>query len=342
MRLLVTGGAGYVGSHTCVVLLQAGHELVVLDDFSNSGEDVVRTIRDLTGGKLESIEADIRDRMAVRAALALGSYDAVLHFAALKSAPESTAEPARYWDVNVGGMAILLDEMLARGIGNFVFSSSAIVYGRQEHVPIAETAATVALNPYASTKLAGEAMLQEIAGVNPRFRACSLRYFNPVGGHPSGRLGERPRRPGGNLFPMILKACREHTAIDVNGIDYDTPDGSTIRDFVHVMDLAEGHAAALAFLLRSRDSDPAGAWTFNLGTGHGASVLELIAATEKVMGREIQRRIGPRRDGDIVVSVADVERAASILGWRARRTLEQACADAVRALEKVPGAPQGK
>ena len=141
---------------------------------------------------------------------------------------------------------------------------------------------------------------------------------------------------------MILKACREHTAIDVNGIDYDTPDGSTIRDFVHVMDLAEGHAAALAFLLRSRDSDPAGAWTFNLGTGHGASVLELIAATEKVMGREIQRRIGPRRDGDIVVSVADVERAASILGWRARRTLEQACADAVRALEKVPGAPQGK
>lgn len=339
MRLLVTGGAGYVGSHTSLVLLQEGHEIVILDDFSNSDEHVVQVIRDLAGRSPELVKADIRDRVAVRAALAEGPYDAILHFAALKSAPESVAEPARYRDVNVGGMEILLNEALAAGTRNFVFSSSAIVYGRQEHVPITETAATTALNPYAATKLAGERMLREIVQVNPGFRACSLRYFNPVGGHPSGRLGENPRRPGGNLFPMILKACRERTAIEIHGADYDTRDGTTIRDFVHVMDLAEGHAAALEFLLRgdSSISGLPGLWTFNLGTGKGASVLELIATVEKVVGHRIECRIGPRREGDIVVSVADVRRAESIMGWRSRRTLEEACTDAVRSQEHSPG-----
>lgn len=339
MRLLVTGGAGYVGSHTCVVLLEQGHDIVVLDDYSNSSPTVPQTVRDLTGGRLEAIEADIRDRTAVRAAVARGPFDAVVHFAALKSAPESVAQPARYWDVNVGGMAILLDEVLAAGTKRFIFSSSAIVYGHQEAVPIPESATTTSLNPYGSTKLAGERMLREVARAVPGFRACSLRYFNPVGGHPSARLGENPRQPGGNLFPLILKACRANAPVAINGTDYATPDGSTVRDFVHVMDLAEGHAAALRFLLAQDGPGAAEPSIFNLGTGQGASVLELIAMTERAMGRPIERRIAPRRAGDIVVSVADVQRAADVLGWRARRTLEEACRDAVRVLDRGSAAP---
>lgn len=336
MRVLVTGGAGYVGSHACVSLLDAGHEVIVIDDFSNSEEGVLRTVRELTGKSLEWVKADIRNRAAVSAVLERGPYDAVMHFAALKSVPESLVHPARYWDINVGGMAILLAASLAAGVKRFVFSSSATVYGEQKVIPISETAATAALNPYASTKLAGERMLHEAALASPEFRVCNLRYFNPIGSHPAGRLGENPRGKSTNLFPAIVAACRSRTGIEIHGTDYETPDGSAIRDFIHVMDLAEGHVAALEFLMGGSSFTSEGAWTINLGTGEGCSVLELVTLAEKAAGHSIPLHHAPRRKGDVALSIANPERAGRLLSWRARRTLPEACADALRALETKP------
>ena len=337
MHVLVTGGAGYVGSHACVSLLDAGHEVVVIDDFSNSEEGVLDTVRELTGKSFEWVKADIRNRAAVSLVLERGSYDAVMHFAALKSVPESIVHPARYWDVNVGGMSILLEAALAVGVKRFIFSSSAMVYGEQKEIPISEKALTAALNPYASTKLAGERMLHETALANPEFQVCNLRYFNPIGSHPSGRLGENPRAKSTNLFPAIVAACRSRTGIEIHGTDYETPDGSAIRDFIHVMDLAEGHIAALEFLMHDSSVTSDGAWTFNLGTGKGCSVLELIGLAEKAAGHSIPLRFAPRRQGDVQVLVANAGRAASLLGWRASRTLADACAHALRApAEKAP------
>jgi UDP-glucose 4-epimerase len=335
MRLLVTGGAGYVGSHTCASLLGAGHEVVVVDDFSNSTPDALKAVMEATGKKLEWREADIRDRALIKAIAADGPYDAVLHFAALKSAPESIEQPGRYWDVNVGGMAILLDAVAAAGVDKFVFSSSAIVYGAQRNVPIPETMPPAPLNPYAWTKLVGEQMLRDLVRSRPTFKACILRYFNPIGAHPSGRFGEDPRQPATNLFPAMLAASRNCTTVDVYGTDYETPDGSAIRDFIHVMDVAEGHVSALDFLTAPSTPQRQETWTFNLGTGRGCSVIELIETMEAVGGRSIRGRAEPRRQGDIAVSVADIARSTAVLGWQARRSLRDACIDSLKWLEQT-------
>jgi UDP-glucose 4-epimerase len=313
--------------------LAAGHNVVVVDNFSNSAPEVLERVRAVSGRPVEWIEADLRDRSAIQAILSSNPFDAILHFAGLKSAPRSVLDPASYWQVNVGGMANLLEAALVVGVGKFVFSSSAVVYGPQRVVPVAETAPVHPSNPYAHTKLAGEQMLREATKAYPAFRACSLRYFNPIGGHPSGLLGENSREPPENLFPRILAACRHGTTIDVYGTDYDTLDGSAIRDFIHVMDVAEGHCAALSYLARGADRGDERRSIFNLGTGKGCSVLGLIAAMERVSGKSIARRGRPRREGDIAVSVADVQRSADALGWRATRTIDDACKASLKWME---------
>jgi UDP-glucose 4-epimerase len=330
MRLLVTGGAGYIGSHTCVALAEAGHDIFAIDSFANSEESVLTTVSALAGKRLEWVKADIRDRDAMAKLIVHGAFDAVLHFAALKSAPESLEQPDLYWDVNVGGMAVLLRAVRAAGISKLVFSSSAIVYGLQERVPISETAALAPLNPYGWTKLAGEQMLRDLARSQTDFRACILRYFNPVGAHASGRIGENPKQPASNLFPIALAACRDRRTIDIYGTNYDTPDGSAIRDFIHVMDVADGHVSAVDFLGSDAGMNHTDAWTFNLGTGQGCSVVELIRKVEKVSRQPIASRAAERRQGDVAISVADPSLSAAVLGWRARRSLEEACADALR------------
>ena len=330
MRVLVTGGAGYVGSHTCVALAEAGHEILAIDNFANSDESVLAAVSSLVGRRVEWSRADIRDRDAMAKLIVPGAFDAILHLAAFKSVPESLQEPDLYWDNNVGGMAVLLRAVRTAGISMFVFSSSAIVYGPQERVPISESASVAPLNPYACTKLAGERMLRDLAHSQPDFRACILRYFNPVGAHQSGELAENPRLPPSNLLPIALAASRDRKTIDIFGTDYDTPDGSAIRDFVHVMDIAEGHVSALNFLANDKSRSRGDAWIFNLGTGRGCSVFELIRIVEKVGRRAISVRLAGRRKGDIAISVADPSLSAALLGWRARRSLDEACADALR------------
>ena len=330
MRVLVTGGAGYVGSHTCVALAEAGHEIIAIDNFANSDESVLAAVSSLVGRRVEWSRADIRDRDAMAKLIVPGAFDAILHLAAFKSVPESLQEPDLYWDNNVGGMAVLLRAVRTAGISMFVFSSSAIVYGPQERVPISKSASVAPLNPYACTKLAGERMLRDLAHSQPDFRACILRYFNPVGAHQSGELAENPRLPPSNLLPIALAASRDRKTIDIFGTDYDTPDGSAIRDFVHVMDIAEGHVSALNFLANDKSRSRGDAWIFNLGTGRGCSVFELIRIVEKVGRRAISVRLAGRRKGDIAISVADPSLSAALLGWRARRSLDEACADALR------------
>jgi len=333
MRLLVTGGAGYVGAHTCIVLLQAGHDIVVVDNFSNSDATVLQTVMEIGGRRLCSIEADIRDRKAMKSVLSEGKFDGILHFAALKSAPESLEQPELYWDVNVGGTAILLEAALAAGVRKFVFSSSAIVYGTQEIVPTPETAPLRPINPYAWSKLVGEQMLDDVGRSRVNFHACSLRYFNPIGNHSSGRIGENPKQRATNIFPVILSACRDRKPVNIYGTDYDTRDGSAVRDFIHVMDVAEGHSAALKFLVTKEAGAGSDAAIFNLGTGQGSSVRDLVHAMERAAGTTIECRESGRRAGDIAISVANPERSATILGWRARRSLDQACSDAMRWLD---------
>lgn len=328
MRMLVTGGAGYVGSHTCVALAEAGHDVLAIDNFANSDEGVMTAVSALVGHRFKWSKADIRDQASMAKLIVPGAFDAILHLAALKSVPESLEKPDLYWQNNVGGMAVLLKEARAAGISMFVFSSSATVYGFQERVPISESATLAPSNPYAWTKLAGERMLRELAHSQPDFRACILRYFNPVGAHKSGEIGENPRQPASNLFPIALAASRDRRTIDIYGTDYATPDGSAIRDFVHVMDVAEAHVSALNFLASEKSRGDA--WIFNLGTGRGCSVIELIRTIEKVGRRPIPIRSVGRRQGDIAISVADPSLGEALLGWRARRSLEEACADALR------------
>jgi UDP-glucose 4-epimerase len=330
MRMLVTGGAGYVGSHTCVALAEAGHEVLAIDNFANSDESVLTAVSALAGRRFEWSRADIRDQDAMAKLIVLGAFDAIVHLAALKSVPESLEMPDLYWDNNVGGMAVLLRAVRAAGISMFVFSSSATVYGSQERVPITESANVAPLNPYACTKLAGERMLRDFAQSQPDFRACILRYFNPIGAHESGEIGEHPRQPASNLFPITLAASRDQRTIDIYGTDYETPDGSAIRDFIHVMDIAEAHVSAVNFLATEKSRGRGDAWIFNLGTGRGCSVIELIRIVEKVGRRPISTRSAGRRKGDIAISVADPSLSEALLGWRARRSLDEACADALR------------
>jgi UDP-glucose 4-epimerase len=327
MRIVVTGGLGYIGSHACVELARDGHRLVIVDNLANSKPSVLERIRELApGADIDFVRADIRDAAALDRVFAAGDIEAVVHFAGLKAVGESVANPALYFDNNVGGTAALLQAMDRHGVERIVFSSSATVYGEPERLPYSESHRLQPMNPYGQSKLQVERLLAERAAARAPFRHATLRYFNPIGAHPSGRIGEDPRGTPNNLLPYITRVALGRLArLQVFGGDYATPDGTGVRDYIHVMDLAAGHLAALRYL-RDRDRSI----TVNLGTGRGYSVLEVIAAFEKATGRRVPYDIAARRPGDIAEYCADATRAASELGWRAQFGIEDMCRDAWR------------
>ena len=326
MNILVTGGAGFIGSHACVVLMQAGHEVTVLDNFFNSERAVLGRIGQIVGREPALFEADIRDEVALRDIFCKCRFDAVMHFAGLKAVGESVAQPLRYWEWNVGGTITLLKVMAESGVKTMVFSSSATVYGDPASVPIREDAAVGATNPYGGNKLVIEQMLADVAKADPEWKIARLRYFNPVGAHESGLIGEAPQGIPNNLMPYVTQvAVGMRAELSVFGNDYPTPDGTGVRDYIHVVDLAEGHLAALNAL-----QNRPGLLTVNLGTGQGVSVLEMVAALESASGRKVPYRIAPRRAGDIAACFADVGYAEEVLGWRAKRGVREMCVDAWR------------
>jgi UDP-glucose 4-epimerase len=323
--VLVTGGAGYIGSHTCVVLLEAGLRVVVLDNLDNSSVVALERVAELVPAaaeRLEFVEGDVRDAHDLDRGFAVGDVEAVVHFAGLKAVGESVEVPLRYYDHNVSGTLQLLYAMDRHGVRDLVFSSSCTVYGEPDTVPITEDTPLGASSPYGRTKLHIEEMLRDVAATGS-WRIALLRYFNPVGAHPSGLIGEDPIGIPNNLMPYIMQVAvgrRDH--LTVHGGDYPTPDGTAIRDYLHVVDLAEGHLAALDHVDRLD-----GAVAVNLGTGTGSSVLDVVRAASTAIGRDLPYEIGPRRPGDVVEVWADPSRAASLLGWRASRTLAEMCAD---------------
>jgi UDP-glucose 4-epimerase len=324
--VMLTGGAGFIGSHTCVVLLEAGWRVVVVDDLSNSSADALERVRALAPGELHFHRLDIRETEALDDVVARYDLDAVVHFAGLKAVGESVAEPLRYWDVNVGGTLSLLEVLDRHRVRHVVFSSSATVYGDPEVVPLPEGARLSTTNPYGRTKLVIEQLLEDVAAADPDWHIVALRYFNPVGAHPSGTIGEDPRDVPNNLMPFVMQvAVGRRPELVVFGDDYPTPDGTCLRDYIHVMDLAEGHLAAL-----DRLAELPGWRAVNLGTGSGSSVLEVVAAASAAVGRDLPYRVGPRRPGDAAVTYADPSLARDLLGWRATRDLGQMCADAWR------------
>ena len=326
--ILVTGGAGFIGSHTCVELLAAGHELVVLDNLSNSKEDVLGRVARISGKPLTFIQADIRDRAALDAVFRDHAIDAVIHFAGLKAVGESVAQPLAYFDNNLKGSINLLQAMQQAGCRTLVFSSSATVYGDPHAVPIHEDFPLSATNPYGRSKLMIEDMLRDLVKgeEGSQWRVAILRYFNPVGARESGLIGEDPKGIPNNLLPYIADvAAGTREIVSVFGDDYPTVDGTGVRDYIHVVDLALGHLKALDAL-----TDSPGLITVNLGTGQGYSVLEMIRAFEAATGRAIPYRIAPRRPGDIAACYACVANSELILQWRAQRGLHEMCEDAWR------------
>jgi len=324
--ILLTGATGYIASHTWLELLAAGYDVVGLDDFSNSSPEVLNRLARLSGRAPVFERANVCDAAAVDAVFARHRVDAVVHFAALKSVGESTQQPLRYYANNVGGLLTLCTAMRAHGVNRIVFSSSATVYGKPETLPIREDAATGATNPYGETKLVGEKILRDVCAAEAGWQAGILRYFNPVGAHESGRLGEDPRGVPNNLMPYVAQvAVGRRARLSVFGDDYDTPDGTGVRDYIHVVDLALGHVAALRRLLATP-----GSLLVNLGTGRGYSVLELIAAYEKASARAVPYDIVARRPGDIDSCYADPALAHAELGWQATRGLDAMCADSWR------------
>ena len=338
-QILITGGAGFIGSHTCLVLLQEGHNLIVLDNLSNSSPVALERVATLAGlsssaddreGRLQLIRGDIRDRACLdqifSQAKTIGQpLQAVIHFAGLKAVGESVREPLRYWDVNLTGSRCLLAAMNDHDCRTLVFSSSATLYGYPNSVPIPESAAVQPINPYGHSKAAVERMLQDLAASSPnQWSIACLRYFNPVGAHPSGAIGEDPMGIPNNLFPFVCQvAIGRRELMQVFGGDWPTSDGTGVRDYIHVMDLADGHRAALDCLL----AEPAQLLTLNLGSGQGASVLEVIRAFERASGREVPYEIVARREGDAAVTVADPALALQRLGWRTQRSLDDICRD---------------
>jgi UDP-glucose 4-epimerase len=324
--VLVTGGAGYIGSHIVVELARAGYAPVVLDNFSNSTPAVLARLQALAGRPVPSINADVRDIPGLRAAFHDHPITAVVHCAGLKAVGESEERPLAYYDVNVGGVIALAEVMGEAGVATLVFSSSASVYGQPESLPCTEDDQLRPFSVYGRTKRVAEDFMRDLARANPNWRIAILRYFNPAGAHSSGMLGESPRGRPGNLVPLLGKiASGELAELSVYGADWDTPDGTCIRDYLHVQDLAEGHLAALK-VMHGRT----GAITLNLGAGRGYSVLEVVAAFEAACGRGITRSIAARRPGDVAAYYADPARAEQVLGWRVSRGLEAICADAWR------------
>lgn len=333
MSVLVTGGAGFIGSHTCVELLNQGHEVVVVDDHSNSSPGALDAIAKTAGRPLAAVHvADLRDRAALDAVLTAHEIDAVIHFAAKKAVGESTLIPVDYYDINVGGTTALLAAMLRHGVHRLVFSSSCSIYGDTRKVPLSETDPAAPTNPYARSKHIGEQVLADACRRYPELSVIALRYFNPIGAHPDGTLGEDPTGVPNNVLPYLAQvAVGRLTELAVFGDDYPTPDGTCIRDYVHVVDVADGHRVALDHL-----DDEQGLRVFNLGTGRGASVLELVAAFEQAVGRPLPHRVAPRREGDVPRLVADPSRVEAAWGWRARHDLAAMCADAWRFQQSHP------
>jgi UDP-glucose 4-epimerase len=323
MRVLVTGGAGFIGSHTVVALMEAGHEPVVIDNLTNSQASVIRRIGEITGRAPEFHHTDVRDRDHMARLVAEG-FDACIHFAALKAVGESVEQPVRYYENNVGGTVALLDVLIESGVENFVFSSSATVYGQPDVLPMREDMPIgEATNPYGWTKIMMEQVLRDVWVANPTWSVSLLRYFNPVGAHASGLIGEDPLGVPNNLMPYVAKvAAGQLPRLRIFGGDYPTPDGTGIRDFIHVADLARGHVAAL-----DRRSNHPGVHVYNLGTGEGHSVLEVVKTYEEESGRPIPFEIGDRRPGDVAESWADVTKAAAELGWRTELNLADMCRD---------------
>ena len=324
--ILVTGGAGYIGSHTCVELLDAGYDLVVIDNFSNSKPAVLERIGRISGRVPNFAEVDIRDRGALRDVFREHQIDAVIHFAGLKAVGESVTQPLRYYDNNISGSVALFEVMAESNVKTLVFSSSATVYGDPHSVPIREDFPLSATNPYGRSKLILEDILRDVFRSDESWRIALLRYFNPVGAHPSGTLGEDPNGIPNNLMPYVTQvAIGKLPQLSVFGDDYPTPDGTGVRDYIHVVDLARGHLAALKALDKQ-----AGVLTVNLGTGRGYSVLEMIRAFEEASGRPVPYRIVGRRPGDVAQCYADASLAASLLNWRAELGLEAMCRDSWR------------
>jgi UDP-glucose 4-epimerase len=322
MKILVTGGAGYIGSHTCVELIAAGHDVVVVDDLSNATFAVVERIERIAGKRVEFVHARVQDEAKVRAAIGAG-VDAAIHFAAFKAVGESVAKPLAYYENNLQSLASLVRLMAELGAKHIVFSSSATVYGDPERVPIPESARLAPTNPYGWTKLLGEQMLRDLAAADPSWKVTLLRYFNPVGAHPSGLIGEDPRGIPNNLMPYVSQvAVGLLPELRVFGDDYPTRDGTGVRDYLHVVDLALGHVRALE---RPGTADLA---TVNLGTGRGYSVLEIVRAFEAASGRAIRHRFAARRPGDVAEVYADASLAARRLGWTAARGIDEMCRDA--------------
>ncbi len=332
-KVLLTGGTGYIGSHTAVTLLEAGHDVVLVDNLSNSKPVVVDRLEAITGRRPVFHEGDLTDKAFISEVMQNEAPDAVVHFAGLKAVGESVEEPLRYYETNLVSTFNLCNAMIDAAVHQLVFSSSATVYGIPEQVPMREDdSITTATNPYGSTKLYIEQILTDLAHARPEMRIALLRYFNPAGAHESGTIGEDPNGIPNNLLPYITQvAVGRRQELTVNGDDYPTPDGTCIRDYIHVTDLAEGHSAALSHL-----AEHAGLHTYNLGTGNGSSVLEVVRAFERATNMHIPYQVGPRRAGDIDASFTDPAKAARELGWTAEKDLLDICRDAWRWQQQNP------
>ena len=339
-KILVTGGAGYIGSHTCIALHQAGYEIVVYDNLSNSSREAINRVSHLIGKPIEFIKGDIRDAKALRQVFGAHQFFGVIHFAGLKAVGESVAKPLLYYNNNVSGTITLLEVMAEYDVKNLVFSSSATVYGDPDTLPIDETAPRSCTNPYGQSKLTVEHILEDLAVSDPSWSLISLRYFNPVGAHPSGQIGEDPNDIPNNLMPYISQvAVGKLEKLSIFGNDYPTVDGTGVRDFIHVADLAQGHVAALNYLdkqasLKNEDGktqqDSVGFLPINLGTGKGTSVLELVSAFTEVTGRNVTYQFTDRRAGDIASCYASADKAKALLGWQAELSIADMCQDTWR------------
>lgn len=324
MNVLLAGGAGYIGSHTCVELINAGHDVIIADNFSNSCPEAVARVEELTNRKIPLYEADVCDKTAVEKIFSENKIDAVIHFAGLKAVGESCEKPVEYYRNNIDSTLTLLESMKKHGVNNFIFSSSATVYGTPETVPLVETMPTGSpTNPYGWTKLMMEQILTDTASANPDMSIVILRYFNPIGAHESGRIGEDPNGIPNNLMPYITQvAAGRLESLGVFGNDYPTHDGTGVRDYIHVVDLAKGHVKAIDYSAEHKGTE-----IFNLGTGTGYSVLDIVKAFSKVNNIEIPYEIKSRRSGDIAECYADASKAEKMLGWTAEKNLEEMCRD---------------